>query len=71
MNLIKNISKHSSSNIQSLIKDYGGIDAISICLKDFDTNVRESALLAVSSIARQDANLSTFIVNSGNLLKIL
>ncbi|VVC36511.1 Armadillo-type fold,Armadillo,Armadillo-like helical [Cinara cedri] len=71
MSLIKNISKHFSSNTLSLIKEYGGLDAISICLKDFDVNVRESALLAITSITRQDVNIATFIVNSGLLPPII
>lgn len=71
MNLIKNISKHSPSYTLSLIKECGGLDAISICLKDLDVHVRESALLAISSIARHDDSISTFFVKSGNLLYIL
>lgn len=70
MRLIKNISKHSSGYDLSLIQECGVVDAISICLKDADVNVKESALLAVNSIVRHNGGLSKFIVNSGNLLNI-
>lgn len=70
MRLIKNISKYSYGYDLSLIQECGVVDAISICLNDVDVNVRGSALLAVSSIARHDGSLSKFIVNSGNLLNI-
>lgn len=69
MNLLKNFSKHSSSNTEIVIKECGGLDAILTCMKDFDIAVRESALQAISSIIRQDANIAPHIVNSGNIIK--
>lgn len=67
MNLVKNLSKHPSVSVEILVKDCGGIDAILTCIKDFDPMVRESALQAISSIARQDANISKFIATSGKV----
>lgn len=66
MNLIKNFSKYSSSNAEIVVKECGGLNAILTCMKDFDITVRESALQAISSIIRQDANIAQHIVNSGN-----
>lgn len=65
MNLVRNLSKHSPTNSEITIKECGGMEAILICLKDFDLFVREAALQTISTIARQDASLSLFIVNSG------
>lgn len=66
MNLIKNFSKYSLSNVEIVVKECGGLNAILTCMKDFDIIVRESALQAISSIIRQDANIAQHIVNSGN-----
>lgn len=65
MNLVRNFSKHSSSNSEIIVKECGGLDAILTCMKDFDITVREAALQAISSIIRQDANIAQFVVNSG------
>lgn len=65
MNLIKNLSKHSTVNADIVVNDCGGIDAVLTCMKDFDAFVRETALQAIASIARRGAHLAQIIVNSG------
>jgi len=65
MHFIRNLSKYSPAYTEMIIKECGGIDAIFICMKDFDMNVRESALQAINSIVRQDVNISLYIVSSG------
>lgn len=65
MNLIKNLTKHSSEFAEIGITECGGIDAILLCMKDFDILVRETTLQAIISVARQDAKLSQLIVDSG------
>lgn len=66
MILVRNLCKHSSTNSEIVIKECGGMESILICLRDFDIFVREAALQAISTIARQDASLSVYIVNSGD-----
>lgn len=66
MNLIKNLCKYSSASSEIVIKECEGIDAILTCMKDFDTLVREAAMQAITSIARQDANISQLFVSSGS-----
>jgi len=65
MHFIKNLSKYSPSYTEIIVKECGGLDAILMCIKDLDVNVRESALQAINSIARQDATITHYIVNSG------
>jgi len=65
MLFVKNLSKYSPTYTETIIKECGGIDAIFICMKDFDMSVRESALQAINSIARQDTNTLLYIVSSG------
>lgn len=65
MHFVRSLSKYSAMYIETIIKECGGIDAIFICMKDFDMNVRESALQAINAIARQGANISLYIVSSG------
>lgn len=69
MNLVTNMNKYSSVKSEMLIKECGGMNAILKCVNDSDVLVRESALQAIGSIARQDANLSQFIVTCGNYFK--
>lgn len=68
MHLIKSLSKYSATSSKTVIKDCGGIDALLMCIKDFDVYVREGALQAITSIARQDASLSQFLISSGTNL---
>jgi len=65
MNLVKNLSKYSSASTEIVIKECGGIDAILLCLKDFDSFVREAAMQAIACITRLDLKLSQLIVNYG------
>lgn len=67
MLLARNLCKHSTAIIEIAIKDCEGMDAVLKCINDFDVMVRESALQAIGSIARQDASLSQFIVTSGTI----
>lgn len=69
MNLVRNLSKHTSVSLEIIVKECRGLDAILSCIKDFDPMVRESALQAIGSIARQDARISQFIATSGIHLK--
>jgi len=71
MNLVRNLSKHTSVSLEIIVKECGGLDAILSCIKDFDPMVRESALQAIGSIARQDASISQFVATSGINLKML
>lgn len=65
MHFVKNVCKYSPAYTESVIKECGGIDAIFICLKDLDVNVRESALQTISAIARQDSTILLHIVTDG------
>lgn len=61
MNLIKNLSKHSSTSSEL----YEGIRVILTCIKKSDVYIKEVALQAIISFIRQDSNLLQIIVNSG------
>jgi len=65
MNLVKNLSKYSSASSEIVIRECGGIDAILICMKDFDSFVREAAMQAIICITRLDVKLSQLIVDYG------
>lgn len=60
--------KWPSGNSESLIKECGGMNAIKVCINDFDALVREAALQALGTIARLDACFSQHIVNFGIIL---
>ncbi|XP_050528700.1 sperm-associated antigen 6-like [Daktulosphaira vitifoliae] len=70
MDFIKNICKHSSSIAIPVITKYGGVSAIMICMDDFDLLVRESALQAISSVARHGPEPVVMLVNAGVLSHI-
>lgn len=65
MNLVKNLCKYSSESTEIVVKECGGIDAILICMKDFDSFVREAAMQAITCITRLDVKISQLIVNYG------
>jgi hypothetical protein len=65
MHLIKSLSKYSAINSKIVLKECGGINALLTCMKDFDVYVREGAMQAITSIARHDASLSQFLIDSG------
>ncbi|XP_025191306.1 sperm-associated antigen 6-like [Melanaphis sacchari] len=71
MNLVKNLCKYSSESTEIVIKECGGIDAILICMKDFDSFVKEAAMQAITCITRLDVKLSQLIVNYGVLPQIV
>lgn len=65
MHLIKSLCKYSAINTTIVVKECGGIHALLTCTQDVDAHVREGALQAITSIARQDARLSQFLIDSG------
>ncbi|XP_027841252.1 sperm-associated antigen 6-like [Aphis gossypii] len=71
MNLVKNLCKYSSESTEIVVKECGGIDAILICMKDFDSFVREAAMQAITCITRLDVKISQLIVNYGVLPQIV
>ena len=52
------------SQFQAVV-DSGALDALAICLEEFDPGVKEGAAWALGYIARHNADLAQSVVDSG------
>ncbi len=51
------MAKHSPSLAKAVV-DSGALDALSVCLEEFDPSVKEAAAWALSYIAKHTAELA-------------
>ena len=58
--VLRAVAKHSPQLAQSVV-DCGALDALVVCLEEFDPGVKESAAWALGYIARHNAGLLFFI----------
>lgn len=52
--VLRAVSKHSPALAQAVVS-CGGVDALVLCLEEFDPGVKEAAAWALGFIARHDA----------------
>lgn len=55
--VLRAVAKHSPQLAQSVI-DCGALDALVVCLEEFDPSVKEAATWALGYIARHNAGIS-------------
>lgn len=55
--VLRAVAKHSPQLAQSVV-DCGALDALVICLEEFDPGVKEAAAWALGYIARHNAELA-------------
>ena len=55
--MLRAVAKHSPQLAQSVV-DCGALDALVICLEEFDPGVKEAAAWALGYIARHNAELA-------------
>lgn len=65
MFILRAIAKHSSETA-SIIVQMNGLDAMIICLEDFDSGVKEAAAWGLGYIARHNKSLAQATVDAGN-----
>ena len=58
--MLRAVAKHSPQLAQAVV-DCGALDALVVCLEEFDPGVKESAAWALGYIARHNAGLLFFI----------
>ena len=58
------MAKHSPGLAQSVV-DCGSLDALVICLEEFDPGVKEAAAWALGYIARHNDELAQAVVDAG------
>ena len=68
--VLRAVAKHSPELAQSVV-DCGALDALVICLEEFDPGVKESAAWALGYIARHNAGWSQNLDVSSNALSVL
>ncbi|KAJ7363134.1 Sperm-associated antigen 6 [Desmophyllum pertusum] len=62
--VLRAVAKHSPQLAQAVV-DCGALDALVICLEEFDPGVKEAAAWALGYIARHNAELSQAVVDAG------
>ena len=55
--MLRAVAKHSVSLAQNVV-DSGALDALVVCLEEFDPSVKEAAAWALSNIAKHSAELA-------------
>lgn len=58
------VAKHSSSLSQAVV-DSGALDALVVCLEEFDPSVKEAAAWALSCIAKHTSDLAGAVYDAG------
>jgi len=66
--VLRAVAKHSPQLAQSVV-DCGALDALVICLEEFDPGVKESAAWALGYIARH--NSGRFICHNSTVRKLV
>lgn len=59
--VLRAVAKHSPQLAQSVV-DCGALDALVICLEEFDPGVKEAAAWALGYIARHNSGESLFTI---------
>jgi len=55
--VLRCVAKHSTSLAQAVV-DSGALDALVVCLEEFDPSVKEAAAWALSFIAKHTSDLA-------------
>lgn len=63
--MVRAVAKHSPELARIVAIDCAGLEAMIICLEDFDPGVREAAAWAIGYVARHDGHLARAVVNAG------
>lgn len=63
--MLRAVAKHSPE-MASVIVHGGGLEAMVICLEDFDPGVKEAAAWALGYVARHNKSLAQAAVDAGN-----
>jgi len=59
--VLRTVAKHSPDLAQSVV-DCGALDALVICLEEFDPGVKEAAAWALGYIARHNAGIISLLM---------
>ncbi|KAJ4925443.1 hypothetical protein JOQ06_018174 [Pogonophryne albipinna] len=62
--VLRAVAKHTPELAQAVLA-CGGVDALVLCLEEFDPGVKEAAAWALNYICRHDAQLSQSVVDAG------
>ncbi|XP_034016494.1 sperm-associated antigen 6 isoform X2 [Thalassophryne amazonica] len=62
--VLRAVAKHSPELAQAVV-DSRGVDALVLCLEDFDPEVKEAAAWALGQVVRHSASLSQLVVEAG------
>ncbi|XP_062520377.1 sperm-associated antigen 6-like isoform X2 [Corticium candelabrum] len=62
--VLRAVAKHSPQLAQAVV-DSGALDALVVCLEEFDPGVKEAAAWALGYIARHNGELSQAVVDAG------
>merc|ERR1711881_543315 len=62
--VLRAVAKHSPQLAQAVV-DCGALDALVVCLEEFDPGVKEAAAWALGYIARHNTQLAQAVVDSG------
>uniref|UniRef100_A0A3Q2Q8Y8 Sperm associated antigen 6 n=1 Tax=Fundulus heteroclitus TaxID=8078 RepID=A0A3Q2Q8Y8_FUNHE len=62
--VLRAVAKHSPE-LSGAVVDCGGVDALVLCLEEFDPEVKEAAAWALGCIARHNASLSHSVLEAG------
>lgn len=65
--MLRAIAKHSPE-MASVIVHGGGLEAMVICLEDFDPGVKEAAAWALGYVARHNKSLAQAAVDAGKYI---
>ena len=64
--VLRAVAKHSVELARTVIES-GGLNALVLCLEEFDPNVKESAAWAIGYVARHSPELAQSVVDAGQL----
>lgn len=64
MYTLRSIAKHNEDLAQTIV-NYGGLEAMILCMEDFDYNVKISAVWAVGYVARHSKVLAQATIDAG------
>ena len=68
--MLRAVAKHSPELAQSVV-DSGALDALVICLEEFDPGVKESAAWALGYIARHNAGKSVRVFLTASIIIVV
>ncbi len=62
--MLRAVAKHSSTLAKAVV-DSAALDALVVCLEEFDPSVKEAAAWALSYISKHTAELAQSVVDVG------